>query len=236
MLPVNGPVVLRRVETRMEPPVDAADDPFRPSVLIVEDDWEARDEHDLMLSRVGLWVYQAPNPETAFVLAMERIPDVVVTDIDPVSSVVAESLVDRLNAHPRTAEIPIIGLTRESSNLFDSRYRFAAVLTKPVSQSALIDGVRVAIQRSQALRIRSNCARARIPDLLSRSAKAIDASSRLLSRHSGLDRRCPVCSHWMLHAETQTIDGIVYDYFTPCQTQCGHFRYDRERHLLLPLS
>src|SRR5204863_5458808 len=95
--------------------------PWRPSVLVVDDDLDARTMYGLYLKSRGCIVYTASDGGGAITQAHVLHPDVIVLDL-AMPHVDGWAAAERLRKSPVTRDIPIIALTavpgaRESARL-----------------------------------------------------------------------------------------------------------------------
>jgi DNA-binding response OmpR family regulator len=211
-----------------------ADASFRPIVLLVDQDWQERDEYDLTLSSAGLWVWQATDPGLGFDIAMGLLPDLVIATVDPTPPA---PFLERLRNEPRTAKIPIIGITASEPDAESGlREHCSELLIKPVSSSFLLQRVRAVVQHSNMVVAKAEEARAKVPALLERSAKVIERSEQIRFGGAAIHRRCPVCRKLMEFTETRVVGGVTCDYYRPCRSNCGLFYYDRSRRTIVAMS
>jgi PAS domain S-box-containing protein len=98
---------------------------------------------DVLSDLEGVELVTAPTAEVGVELARERLPDVVVMDINLPGMSGGEALL-RLRAHPDTARIPVIALTAAASErdrLRGLQTGFYKYLTKPVKLDELWDAL-----------------------------------------------------------------------------------------------
>jgi CheY-like chemotaxis protein len=112
----------------------------RPLVLLVEDDRQGRLMYAEWLGQAGFEVEQAHNGLQALERAFDRLPAVVVTDLN-IPGIDGYELTRRLKADARTSAIPVLAVTGYGPFTQDpSRAQRAgcdAVLSKPCSPDAL---------------------------------------------------------------------------------------------------
>jgi two-component system cell cycle response regulator DivK len=95
--------------------------PWRPTVLVVDDDLDARTMYGFYFKSMGCAVYTAADGAGAFSQALTFHPDVIVLDL-AMPHVDGWAAAERLRKSPVTRDIPIIALTavpgaRESARL-----------------------------------------------------------------------------------------------------------------------
>src|SRR5258708_4526607 len=95
--------------------------PLKPSILVVDDDLDARTMYGLYLKSMGCDVYTAADGSGAIKQAMALHPDLIVMDL-AMPHVDGWAATERLRRSPITRKIPIIALTaipgaRESARL-----------------------------------------------------------------------------------------------------------------------
>jgi CheY-like chemotaxis protein len=150
-----------------------------PIVLIVEDDLDTRDLYETVFNLAGFWVAEAPDAEAAFQHALELQPDVIVTDIGLAGRCDGVDLASRLHAVPRMADVPVIAVTGRNLAEIGTEAEFSELLQKPVTPDMLVETTRRVLAASAALRARGERARARIPELIEKSDRLLNASASL---------------------------------------------------------
>ena len=129
-----------------------ADAHVRPLVLVVEDDQDTRDMYAMYLDFCGMGVITAVSVESAFALAVEHQPDVVVTDFMLRGPESGTDLCRRLRQEARTAHIPALLMTG-SSRTADTNAAFDAgcadVRIKPYLPDTLVADIRDIIARTE---------------------------------------------------------------------------------------
>jgi two-component system, cell cycle response regulator DivK len=122
----------------------------RPLVLIVEDDQDTRDMYALYLTLSGMGVVTASSVDAAFALALEKQPDIILTDFMLTGTGSGADLCHRLHQDERTRHIPALLLTG-SSRKADADAALAAgcadVRVKPYLPDALLNDIRDLISR-----------------------------------------------------------------------------------------
>jgi CheY-like chemotaxis protein len=115
-----------------------------PRVLLVEDAPFLRYAFGRLLRLNGFEVLETTDGREALECIKDFQPDLVVTDLMmPVMDGV--ELIRRLREDPSTAELPILAITADASELTERRARQAGAaefLTKPIDLPALIDRLR----------------------------------------------------------------------------------------------
>jgi two-component system, cell cycle response regulator DivK len=128
--------------------VDLAAD--APNVLLVEDDRDGRHLYACWLRDAGFQVTEAHNGLQALERALERRPDVVVTDLN-IPGIDGFELTRRLRQDSRVSDVPILAVTGYAAFASDpARARRAgcdAVLPKPCSQEDLEAAIRALLAR-----------------------------------------------------------------------------------------
>jgi CheY-like chemotaxis protein len=99
----------------------SADEPPKPSILVVDDDLDARTMYGMYLKSMGCDVYTAKDGAGAIKQAMDLHPDLIVMDL-AMPHIDGWVATERLRRSPATRNIPIIALTaipgaRESARL-----------------------------------------------------------------------------------------------------------------------
>lgn len=118
----------------------------RSNVLLVEDDPEGRRLYAEWLTDAGFAVRQAHNGLQALELALERVPDVVVTDLN-IPGIDGFELTRRLKQDARTRGVPVLAVTGYAAFAADpgraQRAGCDAVLEKPYSSDDLESTIRI---------------------------------------------------------------------------------------------
>jgi CheY-like chemotaxis protein len=78
-----------------------------PSILVVDDDGDARDALTQYLSRIGLTAEGAPNGREALDIILRRTPDLVVLDLR-MPEMDGASLLDVLRSYLRLQNLPVV--------------------------------------------------------------------------------------------------------------------------------
>jgi len=118
--------------------------PSSPRVLVVEDDAETRQFYSTALEQNGFQTDQAHNGHQALAKALDRPPDLILTDI-AVPGLDGIELCRRLRADDRTRAIPVLAITGYGDRHYDDRARVAGadqVLAKPCEPDLLVSEAR----------------------------------------------------------------------------------------------
>ena len=110
------------------------------SVLVIEDEPDARDLYVDLLRHAAFDVVTARTGTEGFTRACELRPDVILTDLG-LPSIDGWEVIRRLKADPRTSDIPVIVITGWSTPTLhevSTRLGCASVLTKPCMPDDLI--------------------------------------------------------------------------------------------------
>ena len=121
----------------------------RPKVLIAEDHADTRDALRLLLEIQGYEVYVAQDGEEALAVALEVVPDVIITDFD-MPRLDGAGLARRLRAiDGKFDSIPILVLTALSQPLVEAALEAGAdaYIGKPVDFQTLESALRMFIAR-----------------------------------------------------------------------------------------
>jgi two-component system phosphate regulon response regulator PhoB len=124
-------------------------------VLIVEDHDDAREMYVLTVEYAGMDAQSAADSETAFRVAVDWQPDLVVTDFLLRGGENGARLCHRLRQDPRTCDIPTVvmtGSTRRDDVEAILGAGCADIRIKPYSPDALIADVRRLTGRASARR------------------------------------------------------------------------------------
>jgi CheY-like chemotaxis protein len=120
------------------PPEDVR--PIRPRILLVEDDPATRIGYAELLQARGFNVEAVGTAQEALDAVSRHVPDVIVTDV-MLPDADGLSLASQLREQPRTARVPIIGITAHWSAEARDRARSAGVsafLLKPSAPAHVI--------------------------------------------------------------------------------------------------
>lgn len=123
----------------------------RPVVLVVDDDRDTCDMYSLCLEFSGIQVLTAATVDAAFALALEHVPDVVVTDLLVQGAATGADLCRQLHQDPRTSKIPAILMTGSSRKADAEAARTAGcaeIRIKPYLPDALVSDVRTILARA----------------------------------------------------------------------------------------
>jgi CheY-like chemotaxis protein len=116
----------------------------KPTVLIVDDNDDAREVLAMILDGSGYRTAQASNGAEAVQLARQIRPDVIVTDVymPELDGVRASETIRR---EPGLADVPIIAQTAKPSSARARSALFFEILTKPCDPEAILDSLQRAI-------------------------------------------------------------------------------------------
>jgi CheY-like chemotaxis protein len=118
--------------------------PSSPLVLVVEDDAETREFYSAAFERDGFLTDQAHNGHQALAKALDRPPDLILTDI-AVPGMDGIELCRRLRADDRTRDIPVLAITGYGDRQYGDRARVAGadhVLAKPCDPALIVSEAR----------------------------------------------------------------------------------------------
>ena len=130
--------------------------PVRPLVLIVEDDQDTRDMYALYLEYRGMRVLTATSAAEAFALALEHLPDVVITDFLLPGQLTGADLCRMLHHDERTAHIPallVTGSTRKADAEAAMGAGCADIRIKPYLPDEMVSDIGDLIVRSRGQRM-----------------------------------------------------------------------------------
>ncbi len=119
--PRKLPLKRRHLGSSPHSPKPSTQKPWRPSVLVVDDDLDARTMYGMYLRSMGCTVYTAADGGVAVTQALALHPDVIVLDL-AMPHVDGWAAAERLRRSPSTRAIPIVALTaipgaRESARM-----------------------------------------------------------------------------------------------------------------------
>ena len=223
-----------------------------PIVLLVEDDADTRELYDTALGFAGLWVAQAAGMDDALDYAIDLRPDSVLMDIAIPSAGDGFALARALRENSRFGETPIVAVTGLAPGKLKAQAElFTAIFYKPVPLDRLVRRVKWLSLKSAVLRERGDRVRARVPQLVAKSNELISRSHRLGEQHlqhlgacadardtltaASIVRRCPKCHKPLLFSEQRVLEGITFDYYSPCRSGCGLYCYDHSRRKMITL-
>ena len=211
--------------------------PLPPIVLLVEDDPDTRELYETALGLSGLWVANARDVDDAIDYAVDLRPDVIIMDIDLPRPIDGITLARELREQSRLTNTPIVAVTGLDRSMFEADATlFSEVLSKPVHLDLLVRRVMWLTARAAVLREESE--RTRVPDLIRRSDDSITSEGRLtdsLNSTPWQARTCPQCRGALRFTERRQLEGVLFDYYTPCRAGCGLFCYDHSRRKLIAL-
>jgi CheY-like chemotaxis protein len=121
----------------------------RQLALVIEDSDDARELYALALQLDGYVVAQARDGRDGLQQARDRLPDVIITDIEmPIMD--GSEVARRLKADPRTRHIPIIACSAHDARHRTDTSALDVVLTKPFAFDLLIVEARYLLQQRAA--------------------------------------------------------------------------------------
>ncbi len=120
------------------------------TILIVDDDIAVRTMMKIVLDSEGYRVLEAENGMTAFTLAMENHPDLVISDV-MMENLNGFMLYEMLQGEPSTRTIPVILITGAAQGFgaWGSEER-VGYLQKPVSMQKLLSDVKKRLHTTPA--------------------------------------------------------------------------------------
>jgi|SRR5687768_8516558 len=113
------------------------------SVLVIEDDRDARNMYSVVLEHAGYTVYQAEDGPAGIVKAREHTPTMVLLDIG-LPSMDGWSVCQVLKTDPRTADIQIVVLTAHAflnEQAQASGCTIIGFITKPAAPLRVLDEI-----------------------------------------------------------------------------------------------
>ena len=122
-------------------PSPAAPRMARGTVLVMDDDADARDLLERMLTKEGFKVLTARQGEDGVRLAREAAPDIITLDI-LMPGLDGWAVLRSLKSDPRTAGIPVLMITMVDDPLKGAELGAAAYLTKPLDRDYLVSLLR----------------------------------------------------------------------------------------------
>ena len=121
----------------------------RQLALVIEDSDDTRELYTLALQLDGYVVAQARDGRDGLQQARDRLPDVIITDIEmPIMD--GSEVARRLKADPRTRHIPIIACSAHHARHRTDTSALDVVLTKPFAFDLLIVEARYLLQQRAA--------------------------------------------------------------------------------------
>lgn len=123
----------------------------KPVILIADDESHILHVVRLKLINAGYEVVTAGDGEEGLELALERLPDLVITDYQ-MPHLNGLELSRKLKAEGRTAYVPVLMLTARGASLSEEEMRgtnIAGVLSKPFSPREVLARVRELLKEPQ---------------------------------------------------------------------------------------
>lgn len=113
------------------------------TILVTEDDPDAREVLSVILAAEGLAVITAEDGQQALRLIERTPPDLIITDIQ-MPNLDGIELIKRLRAHPQLHRVPIVVLSAVSGGIADDAIKAGANQTtpKPMQLDALLGLIR----------------------------------------------------------------------------------------------
>jgi CheY-like chemotaxis protein len=121
----------------------------RQLALVIEDSDDTRELYTLALQLDGYVVAQARDGRDGLQQARDRLPDVIITDIE-MPNMDGSEVARRLKADPRTRHIPIIACSAHDARHRTDTSALDVVLTKPFAFDLLIVEARYLLQQRAA--------------------------------------------------------------------------------------
>lgn len=185
----------------------------------------------------GLTVATEERGASAFDVAMQLLPEIVLTELG-VPGLDGKALCRALKADRRTKMVPVLAVGRLGDDTTPAQAAdagFDDLIAAPYQPSSLARRVRELIGRG-----RSPDAAGEIPT----RARRVRRWSRAVALHGAVVEsrhlppgspsrvRCPTCNCPLVWHERQAIAGQQFDYFRPCARGCGFFFFDQTRRQL----
>jgi CheY-like chemotaxis protein len=131
---------------------DSASDAERQRVLVADDNADLRQLWRAYLTLSGFDVSEAANGAAAVAKAVADAPAVILMDFS-MPGMDGAAAARALRADPRTANIPVVGLTAHGTAA--DRHNFhevcVSVLEKPLRPEAVLEALRLAVQKGKPL-------------------------------------------------------------------------------------
>lgn len=123
-------------------------DPKKPKVLLVEDDWMLRDIYEEQLKTEGFLVESASNGEEGITKVTSCMPDVVLLDL-LLPKLSGFEFIDIVKKNPATSKIPIIVLTNIWGDVEDLVKRGAVkyLLKSDYTPDQIVEKVREVLEQ-----------------------------------------------------------------------------------------
>jgi two-component system cell cycle response regulator DivK len=129
-------------------PTDPQKSGVRQRVLVADDSPDLRQLWRAYLTASGFDVSEAANGAEAIAKAARDLPDVILMDFS-MPAMDGAAAARALKADPRTASIPVVGLTGHgtAANAHDFPAVCETVLEKPLNPEAVVEALRRAVYR-----------------------------------------------------------------------------------------
>ena len=144
------------------------------TVLIIDDDSSLRSLMSMALRGNGFGVIEAQNGSEGFTLARERLPDLVISDVN-MEGLDGYGFLKNLRSLGETAAIPVILMTGDSSNDMRQSMEKGAddYLSKPFKPATLISAVKTRLNRKEAIDHRIHDVQERLLSIVSSTSDLV---------------------------------------------------------------
>lgn len=123
-------------------------------LLLIEDNFEMRENTQEILELAGFEVYAAENGKIGVTMAQEHLPDIIICDV-MMPELDGYGVLRMLSRNPKTAYIPFIFLTAKAEKSdFRKGMQLGAddYITKPFDDVDLLDAIEMRLQKSAILK------------------------------------------------------------------------------------
>jgi DNA-binding response OmpR family regulator len=209
-----------------------------PIVLVVDFDRDTRELYETAFGLAGLWTAEAADPDDAFSYAAELRPNGIVLDPALPSPAEGLRLARQMHDDARLTGVPLVAATSLGLDTLTVDGVFTEIFSKPVQLDPFVRHVRWLAARCAVLRERSERARAKVPRLIEKSGELRSRAAAFHERISSIPlevRACPQCRKALRFVERRQLDGVLFDYYSPCPSGCGLYCYDHSRRKLISL-
>lgn len=209
-----------------------------PIVLLLDDERDILEMYSAYFQAEGVWVATAASAHEGIAAVEELRPDLVITDIGFGAQPSGATFVEALRGRADTTGIPLIVLTGLATAELPPHVRSDAdlFLRKPVEPRTLLLNVRRLLESSDALRARAGRARARMAQLMAKSADLAGRAKALTPRPAPRQARCPQCLEPLHWRDTGVMEGRQFDYYDWCERGCGLYCFDAQTGASLRLA
>lgn len=113
------------------------------TILLIDDDLTIRETVCELLSLEGFDVMAAPDGLIGVQMAQRHLPDLIISDV-MMPKLNGYGVLERLEADPRTASIPVIFLTAKDASQSKRVHsaQLVAYMTKPFTIESLLEQIR----------------------------------------------------------------------------------------------